>query len=142
MQKNKIQSKAYDESSSLHRPEIIVDFIFDEGFFFISIKNIGDKPGYKISVKFNKKIIGVEGSKEVSALPLFKNIEFMPPQKEILTFLDSCASYFKRRQPTKITATISYQDANRKKYTNIIRHDLVIYKEIGYLKRISTETRL
>lgn len=118
------------------KPEVIVDFIFDNGLLFISISNIGDKPAFRVSIKFDKKIFGVEGSKEISALPLFQNIEFLPPQKEILTFLDTSCTYFRREEPTKISAQISYQDHREKKYTTTINHNLEIYKEIGYIRRL------
>ena len=117
------------------KPEVIVDFIFDNGLVFISVSNIGDKPAFKVSVEFDKKIFGVEGNKEISALPLFRNIEFLSPRKDIVTFLDTSASYFRRGEPTKISATISYQDSSGTKYTTTITHDLEIYKEIGYVKR-------
>jgi hypothetical protein len=118
------------------KPEVIVDFIFDQGLFFISIKNIGDKPAFKVSIKFDKKILGVEGNKEISALPLFQNIEFLAPQKEIVTFLDNSFSYFKRGEPTKISAKILYHDASGKKHAATINHDLEIYREIGYVQRL------
>jgi len=117
-------------------PEVIVDFIFDSGLFYISIKNIGDKPAFRVSIQFDKKIVGVEGSKEISALPLFRNIEFLAPKKEILTFLDTSTSYFRRGEPTKISARILYQDHNGTKHTTTINHDLEIYKEIGYIQRL------
>ncbi len=126
------------ESSSV-KPEVILDFIFDNGLFFISIRNIGNKPAFKVSIEFDKKIYGVEGSKEISALPLFHNIEFLAPQKEIVTFLDTSASYFRRGEPTKISAKISYQDYNGTRYYTMIRHDLGIYKEIGYIHRLQLE---
>lgn len=123
----------------LFEPEVIVDFVFEDGLFFISIRNISDKPTFNVSIKFDKKILGVEGSKEISELPLFKNIEFLPPKKEIVTFLDTSASYFKRGEPTKISTRISYQDFKGTKYTTTINHDLDIYKEIGYIKRLENK---
>jgi len=129
-----------EKEANSSKPEVIVDFIFDNGLFFISISNIGDKPAFKVSIEFDKKIFGVERSKEISALPLFQNIEFLPPQKEIVTFLDTSASYFRRREPTKVSARISYQDSNGMKYATTINHDLEIYKEIGYIQRLGNKT--
>lgn len=78
--------------------EAIVDIVFEDGLFFIVIKNLGDRPAFKVSVKFDREIIGVEGTKVISSLPLFRNIEFLAPHKEIITFLDTSGSYFRNRQ--------------------------------------------
>ena len=120
---------------SSHHPDVIIDFIFEKGLFFISIKNIGKKPAYRVSILFDNKIIGVEGTKEISALSLFKNIEFLPPKKEIITFLDTSISYFKGENPTMITANITYHDCYGIKYNRAIKHDLEIYREIGYIDK-------
>jgi len=117
-------------------PDVIVDFIFRDGFFFISVSNIGDKPAYKVSVKFDCRLFGVAGTKEISALPLFRNIEFLAPRKDIVTFLDSSSSYFGRDAPTKIAARISYRDSDGAKRSVTINHDLEIYREIGYMIKL------
>lgn len=115
------------------RPEVIVEFLFDRGLFSISVNNIGGRPASRISVEFDKKIWGLGGSKDISALRLFKNIEFLGPKREIVTFVDTSRSYFARKQPTKISARISYCDLEKKKYEVIIQHDLEIYRELAYL---------
>ena len=117
----------------LINPEIIIDFVFEHGLFYIAVENIGNHHAYNTSVEFNKKIFGVKGSKEVSALALFKNIAFMPPSKRIVTFLDTSASYFQRGEPTKLSLVVRYQDKYRRKYASTIKHDLEIYREIGYI---------
>jgi hypothetical protein len=114
---------------------VIVDFVFDDGLFFIAIKNISVDPAYDVSVTFNKKFTGVEGTKMISALPLFRNIPFLAPQKEIVAYLDSSASYFRRRQPTTILATITSKDVTGAVHRTVIRHDLSIYKDVGYIRR-------
>ncbi len=118
------------------RPEVIVDFVFDDGLLFISVENIGDRPALKVSVQFDQKIMGVEGGQEISALPLFRSIEFLAPHKAIVTFLDTSAAYFRRGEPTRIAATITYQDSNRARYKKTLHHDLGIYKDIGYVRRL------
>jgi hypothetical protein len=114
-------------------PDVIIDFIFNEGLFFISIKNIGKKSAYRISIQFDNKIYGVEGKKEISSLSLFKKIEFLPPKKEIITFLDTSVSYFRCDNPTMISANIRYYDCYDVKYNRVIKHDLEIYREIGFI---------
>jgi hypothetical protein len=118
----------------LSEPDVIVDFVFDDGLLFIAISNISDKPAYKVSVEFDEKIHG-SGGKEIGALPLFKNIEFLAPHKEIVTFLDSSGSYFSGGGPTKLCARIAYQDFQGTKKLAMINHDLEIYREIGFIRR-------
>ena len=115
------------------RPDVIVEFLFDRGLLFVSINNIGNQPALVVSVKFNKKITGAGGKKEISALPLFTQIEFLGPKREIVTFLDASDSYFRRKQPTKIVAQVSYTDRQKRKYSTTINHDLEIYRELPYL---------
>ena len=117
------------------RPEVIVDFIFEDGLFFITVQNISDVPAYRVSTRFKPSFKGVEGTKRISELPLFRNVEFLAPRKEIRAFLDTSASYFHRQEPLLITAEISYEDGNGKKYATTIRHDLSIYLEIGYVNK-------
>jgi hypothetical protein len=117
------------------RPEVIVDFIIDDGLFFISIKNIGSTSAYRISISFDHPLEGVGGTKSVSDLALFSGIEFLPPGKEIRTFLDASASYFSRCQPTMVTVTVRYRNDRGKGYRQMIRHNLEIYREIGVARR-------
>ena len=125
--------KPDDHRDTGRRPEVIVEFLFDRGLLFISLNNIGERAALNVSVKFDEKIVGLEGTKEISTLPLFRSLQFLGPRREIVTFLDTSASYFKRKQPTKITAKISYQDADTQKYSESISHDLEIYRELVYL---------
>jgi len=120
---------------SERQPEVIVDFIFEDGLFFIGVKNIGAAPAHDVSVAFDKKFTGIEGAKEISALPLFKKIAFLAPQKEITAFLDHSASYFRRRQPANIRATITFKDNSGAAHKTVVKHDLRIYKDIGYVRR-------
>ena len=116
------------------KPEVIVDFIFEDGLLFIAVKNIGALPAYQVSTQFDNEFRGVAGEKKISDLALFKCIEFLPPQKEIRTFLDSSAAYFDRYEAEKISARITYQDSRKKRYVNTIDHNLEIYKDIGYIR--------
>ena len=115
------------------RPEVIVEFIFDRGLLFISVNNIGDRPATKVSVKFNREIIGLNGTKIISALPMFKNIEFLGPRREVVTLLDASDSYFRRKQPTEISVRISYTDSDDQKYQATINHNLEIYRDVHYV---------
>jgi len=121
------------------RPEVIVEFLFDRGLLYISVNNIGNRPAISVSVKFDKKVLGLGGTKEISALAVFKNIEFLGPQREIVSLLDSSSSYFKRKQPTKISALITYQDLEKRRYEISIKHDLEIYRDLVFVESACEE---
>ena len=117
---------------------MIVDFVFDDGLLFIAISNLSDKPAYKVSITFDQEIHGLDG-KDICALPLFRNIEFLAPHKTITTFLDSSGSYFSREEATRISARITYHDLQGTKKVATINHDLEIYREIGFVRRPNTQ---
>ena len=122
-----------EKESPLGRPEVVIEFLFDRGMLFISVRNIGARPATNVAVQFDKTIIGLGGTKEISALPLFKNIEFLGPAREIVTLVDTSGSYFHRKQPTKLSARISYLDLQQQPYETLIKHDLEIYRELSYV---------
>jgi hypothetical protein len=119
-------------ASSDPDPYVIVDFVFDRGLLSISIKNIGSRPAFAVRVRFSHKLMGCNGSVHVSALPLFRALEFLPGGKDITTILDTTISYFHSKQPVQITTNISYRDSHGTKFSNTIRHNLEIYRQIAY----------
>jgi hypothetical protein len=123
------------------RPDVIVDFVFDEGKFFIAVENIGDRPAVDVSVRFDRPFTGAGGKRRISTLPLFKGIPFLAPRRRIITFLDTSASYFARREPTALAAAVTYADTDGVKYKLVIRHDLGIYRDVSYLQTRQTSLR-
>jgi hypothetical protein len=116
--------------------DVIVDFTFDQGLLFVSLRNIGGRPALRVSVRFSEPIHGLGGTKEISALPLFRNVEFLAPGKEIVTLLDTAASYFAGNQPTRIEAEVTWfdRDQDREPHRASIRHDLEIYRDIAFVE--------
>ncbi|MGD0696265.1 MAG: hypothetical protein ABSB82_15545 [Terriglobia bacterium] len=116
------------------RPEVIVDFIAEEGLLYVVLQNIGASSALGASAVFDKPFHGLEGRKCISAMQLFKRVEFMPPGKKFVQLVDSLAAYFKRREPTRITVTVSYTSREGRKFQEVIKHDLRIYRDLGYTK--------
>jgi hypothetical protein len=113
----------------------ILDVLFEEGLFYLALRNISARPALDVAVNFRKPLLGLGGTKEISALPLFRRIFFLAPHKEIRTLLDSAADYFARRQSAQIEARISFRDRAGRHFATVIRHDLRIYKELAYIPR-------
>lgn len=127
------QPIAPSDQSVRGRPEVILEFLFDRGMLLLALRNIGERPAIATSVKFDKKIVGLGGLKDISTLPVFQRVEFLGPGREIVVFVDQSHSYFARKQPTKISARISYSDSEKQKYDATINHDLEIYRDLPYL---------
>ena len=126
-------AKKKDGEEARGKPEVILEFLFDRGVLSVSVRNIGTRAAMKVAVSFDRRFTGLGGAKEISSLPLFKNVEFLGPAREIVTLLDTSASYFTRKQPTKIAARVSYLDAENRKYETTIHHDLDIYRELSWV---------
>jgi hypothetical protein len=118
-------------------PEVILDVVFEEGLFFLAIANTGNRPALKVSCRFDEPFSGLGGTKDVSRLPLLRNIEFLAPRKQVRTLLDASASYFARGEPTKLSATVSFRDERGVRSEKRVVHDLAIYREIAYPVRDS-----
>jgi hypothetical protein len=117
------------------RPDVILDVVFEDGLFFLVLRNIGTRPALAVSTEFGRPLPGLGGTKDVAALPLFRRLEFLAPGREIRTLLDSSASWFRRRQGTKITARLAYRDVGGGRYETTVKHDLAVYREVAYVTR-------
>jgi hypothetical protein len=117
------------------RPDVILDVVFEDGLLFLALRNIGSRPAVAISTEFGRPLLGLGGTKDVAALPLFRRLEFLAPGREIKTLLDSSASWFGRRQATKITARVAYRDAEGERYETTLKHDLAVYRQVAYVTR-------
>jgi hypothetical protein len=124
-----------DSSGDDRRPEVIVDFTSADGLLFVVLRNIGTRSAYKVTTRFSKPFRGLDGRKLISDMRLFRRLEFLPPGKEFSQLVDSLPAYFRRREPTRLTVTITYQDREARRYQDVIAHDLGIYRDLGYLRR-------
>ena len=114
---------------------MIVDFVFEDGLLFVALRNIGSRPAYDVSTRFDKPFHGLHGTREISALRLFRRVAFLAPGREIRAFLDTSAAYFRRREPTRIAAVVSYRTAAGERHEHTFKHDLAVYRELGYVLR-------
>jgi len=117
------------------RPEIIFDIDFVNGLLFISLRNIGVRPAYSVKTRLSPSFKGLDGTQEFNGLPIFDNIEFFAPAKEIRFLLDSASAYFARQEPVAIAAQLSYRDDQGSEFQSVIRHNLEIYRSLAYLVR-------
>jgi len=112
------------------RPEVILDFELDRGFLFMLLKNIGQQPAVKVVAKISPEIIGPDGKTPVNGINLFRHLEFFAPGREFRVLISYAQTYFSSKQPTSITADISYRDQSNKGYAVSITHNLLIFKDL------------
>ena len=118
------------------RPDVIVDFLFEDGMLFVAVQNIGSEPALRVRVAFDPPFKGLNGTTSIPELALFRNIEFLAPARSIRTLLDSTAAYFARKEPEHITATVSYSDRAGQKFSSTVLHDLSIYRDIAFIPKL------
>ena len=119
--------------------DVIVDFDFDDGMLFLTLSNIAQGPAFDISVGFDREIWGVGGGKLIPGMTIFRDVGFLPPNKRIRTFVDTSASYFERGQPTELRCETVFHDRRGRRHVNTIRHNLEIYRAIGYVRTTYAE---
>jgi len=120
--------------------DVSVDFIFEDGLLHAMVANIGERPALKVSCRFEPAFHGLGGSVEVSRLPLFRNIEYLAPGREIRTLVDSSAAYFARKEPTKLEIAVTYRDEDGARRQATIAHDLGIYRDLAYVVPAAEDT--
>src|SRR4051794_21936979 len=106
---------------------VIVDFEFERGVLMIVVRNLGEGPALDVKVEFDKSFRGLGGTREMNGLALFSKLRLLAPGKEIRTLLDSSAAYFARKEPTLLTATVSYRTPAGEPRRHVLTHDLSIY---------------
>ncbi len=113
------------------RPDVIVDFSLRHGLLFVSVQNIGAASAYQIVTRFDHPFRGLGGRKDLDRLALFRSLLFLPPGKRIRQLVDSADAYFQREEPTRLTATVTYADRDGRRYTDVIPHDLEVYRDLA-----------
>ena len=130
---------AYALRRHLCPPDVIVDFIHEDGLLFVAVKNIGDGPAECVSVRFKPALTGIHGRVTISELALFNRLSFLPPGKEIRAFVDGARVYFEREAPTEITTSIRFEDEHGTAFHRTTTHDLSIYRELGFVQRATPD---
>lgn len=118
------------------RPNIIVNLFPRDQILNLIIKNIGNMPAANIMVSFDQKVEDFKG-RNINELGFVKNLKFLPPNGEVVHFLDMTFEYFKKDKPTIITGKIDYKDPYGKSYSSPINLDISIFKELSFVRRKS-----
>ena len=112
------------------RPEVLVDFTVRDGLLWVHLRNVGDGSAHQVATAFDCPFHGIERSKAIPAMRLFRKVEFMPPGKAFDHFIDTLAGYVRRKQPLQLVATVRYRDGAGQRFEARCAHDLRVYLEL------------
>jgi hypothetical protein len=112
------------------RPDVYVDFTVDQGLLFIVLRNVGAASAYDVVTRFDRPFRGLGGRKDISMITLFRSLPFMPPGKQFTQLVDHLDAYFRRDEPTRLTASMTYADREGRRYAEAVPHDLGIYRDL------------
>jgi len=117
------------------RPHIIVDIDMRKGrpVFDLRVKNIGNGIGYNFKSEWNPELINSRG-KNFSIMNMVKNINYLPPDKEISTLFDTTISYYNKKPPLPklYVVKISYEDEHKNSYKDEFKINLSAFENITY----------
>ena len=122
-------------AASDRRPEVIIDFHVERGLLFVVLKNIGAASAYDVITRFDQRFRGLGGQKDMTGMALFRRVEFLPPGKQFLQFVDPVNAFFSRREPLRLKATVKYRDRDGARFEDEMPHDLQIYRDLGDIER-------
>ena len=115
-------------------PSVVLDLVCERGLFLFVLFHRGSQPARDISVKFRRKIIGMGGDLEITALPLWARLSFMPPGKEIRVPIDTAASFLARDGGKLLSLVVSYTEGDEnERWSSEITHDFTAYKDMPEL---------
>lgn len=118
-----------DNEGARRLPEVIVDFECEEDSLFIVIANVGSSSAHRISIRCDKEIRDFRG-KRITGMDIFRRLEFLPPGRRIRLFVNSFSAYLREKQPLRLEFVITYFDRERRKQTDVIVHNLAIFRGI------------
>lgn len=118
-----------DNRKPKKNPDVIVDFEYSDGLLFIVIENIGDDSAHDTTVRFNKKVLGMQKTKNISSLRIFQSLKFLPPGKKIKVLVDLFKFYLAGKQPMQIRTVVFFRNKLKEIFQNSIQHDLSVYED-------------
>jgi hypothetical protein len=112
------------------RPQVILDFEYENGLIFISLQNVGSAPAHDVSVKFDKPLLGLGGEKRVGSMKMFTELTYLPAGKKLRTLVDTFQSYRARKQPMRVSTVVTYRGERRARFREKSTHNLAVYQDI------------
>ena len=115
-------------AKTTNAPSIVVDLEWREGVFYLVLENHAQTLMRDISVGFRRKIMGQGGQVNISALPIWTKLHFMPPRKRIEVVVDRDAVFFAINRPGPVGVTVTYSDPDGVRWRGQLLIDFDAYR--------------
>jgi len=116
-------------------PEVFLDFVLEDEFLFIVLKNNSFYPALHVRVSFSQPIPGLGGTKKIHALNLFNQLSYLAPEREFRVYVDKIEVFLERLRRSEILVDIKYQSEQGRVFRKRIIHDLDIYRDLPIIKK-------
>ena len=128
--------RLFGQSKPPPRPKVIVDFKLQDESLYLIILNSSSESEHEVVIHFDHPIMGHNGSKNLTSLPIFKNILYLAPFKAISLFIDPVDVFFYHLKQETICIETHYKDHKNCSFKESNIHNLNIYKQLPIHSRI------
>lgn len=111
-------------------PNPVLDFELIDESIYIRYYNASDIEAYNLSVEFSHSIPGFHGTRKISSLAVFRELNYMAPNKEFLIYVDDVGSFFEVLNIDSVRVDLKYQNKTGRRMSKSITHNLLVYKDI------------
>jgi hypothetical protein len=109
--------------------EVVLDVEVEHGLVHLVLANCGDAAATSIRVEFSRRLLGLDGTLDLSELPVFKRLGVLRPGRTLRVFWDTAASLLMRDdRAAPFTAAVSWDERARHRQRADYQHDLSIYR--------------
>jgi hypothetical protein len=109
--------------------DVILDVDVRNGTLHFVLHNIGLQPAHAVRVRFSRVLRDVAGLR-VGDNPLYTQLAFLAPGRQLALFVDTLAGYMQRRQPMQFDVRLTWcDDAGRPQHRSL-SHDLTAHTQL------------
>lgn len=109
--------------------DVLLDTRVDGGALEFVLRCAGPGAAHAVRVRFSRAIRDLAGAR-VNDNPLFTQLEFLAPGREVVLLVDTLAGYAKRRQPTRFDVRIAWRDDAGRDGRRDLTHDLAAWTQL------------
>lgn len=102
---------------------VLLDTRVEAGALQFVLACTGPGSAHTVRVRFSRAIRDLAGER-VNDNPLYTQLEFLAPGREVALLVDSIAGYLKRRQPLRFDVRIDWRDDAGQACRRSLSHDL------------------